>query len=713
MNRTSIVQLLALLTAFLFIFTALSFTVQSAPPVSQETLIVDITGNGDYTTIRDAIKDAAATALIRIKKGIYEEGNLDINKKLTIIGEDPSNTIINCGGKNGFILNSKYVEINNLKFVNFEEYAIYVFTESDTCTLSNLSIEVPDVGVGIWIRSSSVAISDCEIRGNSSGIGIKLRESNNVIKGCNIEGLDVGILALVGAHNNKILQCNFFNNEFALDIRINSYNNIISECNVYGNSIGLKIWQSSNNNTVYLNNFFKNDEDAIDESTNNWDNGIQGNYWDDYTGIDINRDGIGDTPYTIPAGKIDRYPFMTMLLPDVILAPTGVKHITTSWDDIPSFTWNPSMYNKDIRGYYIKIDSNPEVYVGDTTSWTSPSAISDGVHAFYVRAEGDDNTTSRYTTITFLIDTMFIDTDRDGWSDEEEQNYGTDLNDADNYPLDTDNDHIPNSVDTDDDNDGYNDNMESSYMTNTVNLNEYPTDTDNDGVPDNDSPDGKYIGDIDDDDDSLIDAIETRLGSNPKDISDAKRVYISGKTYYLIDISQNGFYEIFYEPTSETITGVEKIDENYLIDQNGDGSWDHIYIVADGSVSAYEEQITVPPVILIIAILIIISTIIILYYIRPKYIEYKKFKKLPARTYTADKDTIEMINETRNLLQHIQQEVTVYMDKLDQIKDQTTVTSSIEKKEETIPLEEKTSELTIHDIEEEVDELLSRSNNKK
>ena len=150
--------------------------------------------------------------------------------------------------------------------------------------------------------------------------------------------------------------------------------------------------------------------------------------------------------------------------------------------------------------------------------------------------------------------------------------------------------------------------MESSYRTNTVNLNEYPTDTDNDGVPDDDSPDGKYIGDIDDDDDSLIDAIETRLGSNPKDISDAKRVYISGKTYYLIDISQNGFYDIFYEPTSETITGVEKIDENYLIDQNGDGSWDHIYIVADGSISAYEEQITVPPVILIIAILIIIST---------------------------------------------------------------------------------------------------------
>jgi parallel beta-helix repeat protein len=45
---------------------------------------------------------------------------------------------------------------------------------------------------------------------------------------------------------------------------------------------------------------------------NVWDDGYPsgGNYWSDYTGVDANGDGIGDTPYIIDANNTDRYPVM-------------------------------------------------------------------------------------------------------------------------------------------------------------------------------------------------------------------------------------------------------------------------------------------------------------------------------------------------------------------------------------------------------------------
>jgi hypothetical protein len=69
------------------------------------------------------------------------------------------------------------------------------------------------------------------------------------------------------------------------------------------------------NNSIYHNDFISNYQNAYDVSDieNFFDDGYPsgGNYWDDYTGIDSNNDGIGDTPYKIPyKNNTDRYPLM-------------------------------------------------------------------------------------------------------------------------------------------------------------------------------------------------------------------------------------------------------------------------------------------------------------------------------------------------------------------------------------------------------------------
>jgi parallel beta-helix repeat protein len=61
---------------------------------------------------------------------------------------------------------------------------------------------------------------------------------------------------------------------------------------------------SARSNSIYLNNFINNTNhiapiSGSDHTVNHFDNGVKGNYYDDYRGNDANWDGVGDSPYTI------------------------------------------------------------------------------------------------------------------------------------------------------------------------------------------------------------------------------------------------------------------------------------------------------------------------------------------------------------------------------------------------------------------------------
>jgi hypothetical protein len=57
-----------------------------------------------------------------------------------------------------------------------------------------------------------------------------------------------------------------------------------------------------------LNHFIDNTYNAREQGDNQWDDGAKGNYWDDYNYVDRDHDGIGDRPYAIATGGLDRYP---------------------------------------------------------------------------------------------------------------------------------------------------------------------------------------------------------------------------------------------------------------------------------------------------------------------------------------------------------------------------------------------------------------------
>jgi parallel beta-helix repeat protein len=84
-------------------------------------------------------------------------------------------------------------------------------------------------------------------------------------------------------------------------------NNTISANSICNCEYGLTLGTTGSTavgNSIYLNNFVNNSKHIIslsgsDHTVNHFDNGVKGNYYDDYQGNDTNWDGVGDSPYTI------------------------------------------------------------------------------------------------------------------------------------------------------------------------------------------------------------------------------------------------------------------------------------------------------------------------------------------------------------------------------------------------------------------------------
>jgi parallel beta-helix repeat protein len=83
--------------------------------------------------------------------------------------------------------------------------------------------------------------------------------------------------------------------------------------NIFSSNIGSGIsFSRSRNNLVLHNSFVGNGQHASNTlgSANSWNNSAEGNYWSNYTGVDADLDGIGDTLHLIDTNNTDYHPFM-------------------------------------------------------------------------------------------------------------------------------------------------------------------------------------------------------------------------------------------------------------------------------------------------------------------------------------------------------------------------------------------------------------------
>jgi len=171
-------------------------------------------------------------------------------------------------------------------------------------------------GINLW-GSTNNTITNNTIN-SSKFFGILIWQStsytlikNNIIYGSGSEGISLKR----NTHNSVITNNEIKNNSPGISIDASSNNTIIENLIQNNQYSGIYIWIANGpceNNIIYHNNLINNILNAHDGGNDTWDNGYPsgGNYYDDYTGIDTNGDGIGETPYIIDGGNNqDNYPF--------------------------------------------------------------------------------------------------------------------------------------------------------------------------------------------------------------------------------------------------------------------------------------------------------------------------------------------------------------------------------------------------------------------
>jgi parallel beta-helix repeat protein len=298
-------RILCALCIILFIFNLIFPTIASEDTVL--TLYVGGNNSGNYSTIQKAIENASNGSIIYVYNGTYFE-NIVLEKSITLRGEN----------KNGVILSS--AGLGNTITIKNDRVTVSGFSIKNGQKISWVGGGFAYLGAGIRINSNYSNVSNNIIFNNSFGILIENGFENKIYSnkifdngdGMKISGFNNTIEGNIIEENNKLLIWDEEKSSNTGIILNAAYNSVINNNNISENKgTGINVSVSSTENIIYHNNFINNTINAFDDSNNSWDNGVKGNYWSDYEGIDENYDEIGDTPYLIAGGdNKDNYPLM-------------------------------------------------------------------------------------------------------------------------------------------------------------------------------------------------------------------------------------------------------------------------------------------------------------------------------------------------------------------------------------------------------------------
>jgi len=288
-------------------------------------LYVGGSGPGNYSKIQDAINASSDGDTVFVFSGTYRQGEITINKRIDLIGENRNTTIYDGDYINAFIITKNNVNISGFNFFNPQD-AICIYSNNNTI-MDNIFYScirgIHLIGGSSYNKINGNIFNCIDWAAILAEWGSYNEISHNFIYNCATHG---GLL-LINNHFTLISNNYFGNNSAAITYWDGG--NQITICNniFYKNEHALSI--AGGKNFIKNNNFIRN---KIDASFKSW----KGSLWDSIFG-----------------GKIklsDNYWNRPRLLPKLILGVNANYDDWSGYYEYLSFNidWFPAFQPNDI-----------------------------------------------------------------------------------------------------------------------------------------------------------------------------------------------------------------------------------------------------------------------------------------------------------------------------------------------------------------------------
>ncbi|WAI00520.1 NosD domain-containing protein [Methanogenium organophilum] len=315
-----------------------------------KTIVVDQDGNGDVIEIGAALNAAVNGDTILVRNGTYLE-ELVINTSVTLRSEYGSeNTAIFSPNENYPVLRITVPNVTIDGFAvdwgfgaNWGESVIE--GSSNTLTVTNCSIDISDNEheYGMVLNGADNRVIGNVVTGGDKGIWL-VNVSDSVVSGNTVKDSVINSIYLSSSSGNNLITGNLLESAAILLIGKGSSGNIVTE-NIARSPDLCQYWvkiSSAEGNAFYENNLYNFTTLAsTGANLNAWNatepvsytyrgetfTGLPGNFLDSYTGVDLNGDGLGDTPVNLSSGNYDYHPLMGAWSDGVISDGTVVSLI--------------------------------------------------------------------------------------------------------------------------------------------------------------------------------------------------------------------------------------------------------------------------------------------------------------------------------------------------------------------------------------------------